>query len=177
MGFRSNMQPIRYRYEVVVLDERGRSERIVCLSSDLEPAYRTAVLEPLEPGQRIVVRSIVRFVGDDMQFYYVRHATPAFIEEICDRPPPEWHCNLPRDHEGSCPTWLDEHEFTENLENHEVRCEKCGLVVGGCTTCVAGIVVEDCDAQPRDIPARTLAVPPKPDPRISPRPGQWGYGE
>lgn len=28
------------------------------------------------------------------------------------------------------------HEFTDNLPNHEVRCSKCGLVVGGCTFCI-----------------------------------------
>ena len=30
-----------------------------------------------------------------------------------------------------------EHEFTENLPNHEVRCGSCGEVVAGCSSCVA----------------------------------------
>jgi hypothetical protein len=40
------------------------------------------------------------------------------------------------DTRASVPFLRCEHEYTENLPNHEVRCEKCGHVVGGCTTCV-----------------------------------------
>ena len=42
---------------------------------------------------------------------YRQFICSANFHKICDRPPGGWHCNLPRGHEGPCPTYRNEPSF------------------------------------------------------------------